>query len=86
MNCPHCKHVARVRTSSSLSPLYREATYTCSNTLCGHVFVCGIEALRTLSPSAIPDPDVDLPLSKHVHARQLARQMTLALERERESH
>lgn len=81
MACPHCRHPARARTSTQLSPLYREVTYQCVNTVCGHVFVCGLEAVRTLSPSAIPDPEIHIPLSPHVRRRELAHQLGLPLEK-----
>ena len=79
MSCPHCKCAARARTSTALSPMFREVTYQCVNHLCGHVFVCGLEAIRTLSPSAIPDPEIKLPLSQHVRKREIAQQLALVL-------
>ncbi|MGO1072691.1 ogr/Delta-like zinc finger family protein [Lysobacter sp. CA199] len=82
MRCPHCKGKASARTSVELSLLYREVTYVCLYSLCGHVFVAGLEAIRTLSPSAMPDPEVDLPLSPHVRQHQLARQLSFALEQD----
>ncbi len=33
---------------------------------CGHTFVANTEVVRTLSPSATPDPTVNIPLSTHV--------------------
>jgi hypothetical protein len=42
-----------------------EITYMCKNPGCGHIFVTGLEVLRTLSPPAIPDPGVNIQLSKH---------------------
>lgn len=80
MCCPHCKSTASVRTSTQLSPLYREATYVCRNSHCGHVFVVGLEAVRTLSPSAMPDPDVDIPLSRHIRHREMVQQLQLSME------
>lgn len=80
MRCPHCKQSARARTSAQLSPLFREVTYTCLNPECGHVFVCGLEAIRTLSPSAIPDPEIQLPLSHHVREHALTQQLRTDLE------
>lgn len=82
MSCPHCKDWAYARTSSQMSALYREITYQCRNLLCGHVFVAGLEAIRTLSPSSIPDPEISLPLSRHVRQRELAVQLRLTLETE----
>ncbi|WP_343226347.1 ogr/Delta-like zinc finger family protein [Marilutibacter chinensis] len=64
-----------MRSSRVLTPVYREVTYACRNFHCGHVFVCNLEAVRTLSPSAIPDPEVQLPLSSHVRRDMLAHQL-----------
>lgn len=50
----------------------------CQNADCGHVFVAGLEVLRTLSLSAIPAADVRIPLSQHVR-QTAANQLTLAL-------
>lgn len=78
--CPHCKHNARIRKSEQMTPVYREVTLICTNEHCGHVFVCALEAIRTLSPSAVPDPEVNLPMSKHVRVREIAHQMQTAME------
>lgn len=80
MACPHCRHRATARTSSELSELYREITFTCRNHDCGHVFVCGLEVVRTLSPSAVPNPAIAIPLSPHIRQRELAAQLTFDLE------
>lgn len=79
-SCPHCRAPAAVRTSRQITPLFREGTYACTNDMCGHVFVCGVEALRTLSPSALPDVEVTLPLSPHMRKTELAHQLRVALE------
>jgi hypothetical protein len=49
-----------------MSGMMMEITYMCKNPGCGHIFVAGLEVLRTLSPSAIPNPSVNIQLSKHV--------------------
>jgi hypothetical protein len=82
MACPHCKSAARARTSTQLSPLFREVTYQCANLFCGHVWVCGLEAIRTLSPSAKPDPEINIPLSPHVQRRVLAQQLNIEFQLE----
>lgn len=64
IKCPHCKSLARIRTSKELSDLTREVTCQCDNVHCGHTFVAHIEAVRTLSPSATPDPLIDLQLTQ----------------------
>lgn len=66
--CPHCDSTAVVRSSRRLSPIYREQIMQCTNAHCGHTYVVGAEVLRTLSPSATPNPDVDIPLSPKSYA------------------
>mgnify|MGYP000028182177 FL=1 len=61
--CPHCGVIARVRSSRQTSPLCRESVHQCRNTYCGHVFVTVTEAIRTLSPAAIANPNVTLPFT-----------------------
>lgn len=78
MRCPHCQAAASARTSRSMSRMYREVTYVCRNLKCGHVFVAGLEALRTLSPSAVPHPEVTLPLARSIRVGQLVHQLEQA--------
>jgi len=78
--CPHCASPASGRTSTQITPVYREVTYVCRNEKCGHSFVVAIQAIRTLSPSAIPNPEVNLPLSRSIRRRELVVQLERALE------
>lgn len=78
MPCPHCKQQAFIRTSEQMSPLLRELRYACRNHECGHTFVAYAEISYTLSPSAVPDPAINLPFSQHVKRRELIGQLTLA--------
>ena len=64
--CPHCKASSEIRTSRMVSATMRESIYQCTNGECGHTFIVDAEASRTLSPSATPDPTVNMPLSAHV--------------------
>ncbi len=64
IKCPHCKSTSRIRTSRDLSDLTREVSCQCDNVECGHTFVASIEAVRTISPSAMPNPLIDLQLSR----------------------
>ena len=64
--CPHCKATSEIRTSRMVSATMRESIYQCTNVECGHTFIVDAEASRTLSPSATPDPTVNIPLSTHV--------------------
>jgi len=63
VRCPHCNSFARARSSDLLTPTYIEVRFECSNDACGHVWVAGLEALRTLCPSEQPNPTVHLPLT-----------------------
>lgn len=69
--CPHCKEPSFIRTSAQMTVLTRESTYACTNPECGHTFVALTEVVRTLSPSATPDPSVNLPLSTHIRRDML---------------
>ena len=69
MKCPHCDSVAHTRASKRISRLSRESYFQCSNLQCGHTFVGVTEIVRTLSPSAMPHPEVQLARSQRVEAR-----------------
>lgn len=75
LDCPHCEWPCLVRTSVRLSNLTRETMYACVNVECGHTFVALTEIVRTLSPSATPNPSVNLPISSHVRREVLRAQM-----------
>lgn len=77
-SCPHCKAASVVRTSVQLTQLTREIVYACMNEECGHTFVGLLEVVRTLSPSATPDPSINLPLSTHVRRDLLQAQLAHA--------
>lgn len=83
--CPHCSHKVRAAKSRTMSTMFKEITYMCQNPDCGHVFVAGLEVLRTLSLSAIPAADVRIPLSQHVR-QAAANQLTLSLQTEQGTH
>ncbi|QIL83602.1 ogr/Delta-like zinc finger family protein [Diaphorobacter sp. HDW4A] len=71
MACAHCKASAEIRTSAMLTVTMRETIYQCTNVECGHTFVVASEVVRTLCPSATPDPTVNIPLSTHVRRDML---------------
>lgn len=54
----------------------RELVYQCTDPECGHTWVSNLEAIRTLSPSAKPNPTVLLPISERVRER-LMQQLEL---------
>ena len=54
--CPHCKSIAKIRTSKTMTALTRELRIQCINVECGHTFVAVLEMVRTIRPSGTPDP------------------------------
>lgn len=75
MVCPHCKSWARCRDSLQLTATARQSMHQCMNVECGHTFVVVSTINHTLSPSAMPDPRVILPLSSHIRRPLLAQQI-----------
>lgn len=78
LKCPHCGSVCAIRDSGQVTLLTRESIYACSNPECGHTFVGLTEIVRTLSPSAIPNPAVELPLSSRMKRDALRAQLDRA--------
>lgn len=65
VTCPSCGGRAFARTVGKNSTLYREIYYRCRNPdACGHEFVVGMEALRTIKPGRFPSPIATLPLTR----------------------
>ncbi|MBV8271636.1 MAG: ogr/Delta-like zinc finger family protein [Cupriavidus sp.] len=73
MSCPHCGANANIRSSRRISRITRELYCQCTNLECGHTFVGLVEVVRTVSPSATPDPEI---------ARQLAARSAPAEQRQ----
>ncbi|MFM0649004.1 ogr/Delta-like zinc finger family protein [Paraburkholderia bryophila] len=67
--CPICLGRSVARTSRALSRTLREIIYRCENDECGHIYVANLEVVRTLVPSVIPHPDMNIPLSPKAAAR-----------------
>ncbi|MCV6588301.1 MAG: ogr/Delta-like zinc finger family protein [Marinobacterium sp.] len=61
--CPHCGHAMQIRNSNSEHPLMRAMYLQCTNIICGATFRGNLELTHTLSPSASPNPDINLPLA-----------------------
>ncbi|MFS1526251.1 ogr/Delta-like zinc finger family protein [Microbulbifer sp. 2304DJ12-6] len=64
--CPHCGAKARARTSQQITPLYREIYFQCTDVECGHTYVAALSVLHSLSLSAKPNPEVNIPLSPRI--------------------
>jgi hypothetical protein len=77
MACPHCKAKARVNASREQSTMVRLLVFSCTNFECGHVFTALLSVEKTLSPSAIPDGDLNIPLSPHIRGEILRRQIDM---------
>lgn len=75
MHCPHCHTSSLVRSSRQMSATLRELEFQCHNVYCGHTWVATLEAVRTLSPSSIPNPEVHLPLSPVTELRRAAAEL-----------
>lgn len=64
--CPHCGSQAFARTAGKTDSTYRELYYYCRQDLaCGHVFLVGMQILRTIRPAARPNPEVYLPIIRY---------------------
>lgn len=78
LRCPHCKSPCNSRTSFETSALTRTFIYCCTNYECGQTFKAVMEIHYTISPSATPDPAVNLPISTHVRRDLVRTQMDVA--------
>jgi hypothetical protein len=58
MPCPHCEKRANVRSSQPMSRTLRELHFQCLDLECGHTWIAMLEAVRTVSPSGKPDPEI----------------------------
>ena len=64
IHCPHCGDRSIVRDSVQVTPIVRELRLVCDNIDCGHYFVAQLSVIRTVRPSACPNPDIHLPTGK----------------------
>ena len=60
--CPHCETQAVVADSRKVTRLVRDIYFRCTNIHCGATFKSQLAVVSMISPSAIPNPDVRLPL------------------------
>ncbi|MFM2480171.1 ogr/Delta-like zinc finger family protein [Celerinatantimonas sp. YJH-8] len=61
--CPHCHRTMRVRTSEGISELVRTMYLQCTNEACGGTYRAILEITHQLSPSAMPNPEIMLPMA-----------------------
>ncbi len=62
LRCPHCHSVGERRTSRAINDTFREIYYSCSNFFCRHTWKASLSYDYGITPSAIPNPAVTLPL------------------------
>ena len=72
LSCPHCQHGLRVRNSISNHPLFRVYYLQCTNVGCGWTARSQMEITHTMSPSANPNPEIQLPLADSALRAQAA--------------
>lgn len=58
--CPHCNGAMRIRSSRLHSQTCRELNLQCLNTDCGATYGATLEISHAISPSAHPNPAVNL--------------------------
>lgn len=63
MPCPHCHATTRVRTSEQVSPTTKDLYFQCLNIDCGFTWKAQLAIVWGLSPSAIPNPDIEIPMA-----------------------
>lgn len=61
--CPHCRTHLSTRSSRSVTPLFKQKVLQCRNPACGASFGASSGITHQISPSACPDPAVDLPFA-----------------------
>ncbi|MGE7993518.1 ogr/Delta-like zinc finger family protein [Pseudomonas sp. NPDC089554] len=70
--CPHCISRMRIRTSEGKHVFLRIAYLQCVNEVCGWSVRAEFEMTHELSPSGMPNPEVQLPVANH-ELRRAAR-------------
>jgi hypothetical protein len=63
LKCPHCGRGIRVRNSTSDHPLLRVYYLQCTNVACGCTLRSEMVVTHQMSPSAMPNPQIRLPLA-----------------------
>ncbi|MCD2163815.1 ogr/Delta-like zinc finger family protein [Comamonas koreensis] len=76
IRCPHCETKANVRTSEQQTRTMRSLICQCTNAFCAYTFVASLEAIRTIAPSAMPHPEIDLP--RTINAETMERSGSLS--------
>lgn len=75
LKCPHCTAHARIRYSEQITELYREGVIECQNIQCGWRGKFAVEFRFTMTPSLMPNANINLPLSPHVKREDIISQL-----------
>jgi hypothetical protein len=62
LHCPHCNAPTFRRSSRLVMPTFREIFYQCRNFACGFTFKASLNVDYGITPSAVPNPAIDLPM------------------------
>lgn len=62
MDCPHCSSKAKIRSSRTITPTYREIYYQCQALECSFTFKADLSIVCGLAPSGTPNPRVRIPM------------------------
>lgn len=68
--CPDCGTALRVRNSIGMHELIREVYLECTNIACGATFRGNLEITHRLSPPALANPRIVLPLADSAMRRR----------------
>lgn len=60
INCPHCAHPARVRSSRAVTPTFRQLQLQCQNVECGATYGAVLEIVHEIAPPAARNPEIHL--------------------------
>ncbi|MDU7561416.1 MAG: ogr/Delta-like zinc finger family protein [Acinetobacter baumannii] len=70
--CPHCGSPFPVRTSYFENPILKRLFLQCKNIECSFSAQAFIEIKYELSPSGVPNPEINLPSSPAKHKKEVA--------------
>lgn len=60
INCPHCAQSARVRSSRTITPTFKQLQLQCQNVECGATYGAVLEIVHEIAPPAVRNPEIHL--------------------------
>lgn len=70
MLCPHCNSPSLIRNSDRVTPVAKDLYMNCLNSDCGHTWKAQVSIVHTLSPSAMPNPEIEIPMAPPEYQRR----------------